>query len=72
MEKIPTVLTILLIVCSLVYVAGCTGETNCDDLQGQDEKNKCYFDKAVADKTPDLCEKITSTAQKKDCAEKAK
>ena len=72
MEKTLRILVALLVVGALVAMAGCTGDDACAEEKDQNAKNKCYFDKAVADKTPDLCEQITNNDLKKDCADQAK
>ena len=72
MENTLRILVALLVVSALVAMAGCTGGDACADEKDQNAKNKCYFDKAVADKTPDLCEQITSNDLKKQCADQAK
>ena len=71
--KHTNLLVVLILVGSLVFLAGCSGGGDpCADLPDADARNKCYLDEAVANKDPALCEKITAKSQQDACAEQAK
>ena len=73
MARTNDLLVVLLLVGALVYVAGCSGGGDpCAEEKDQNAKNQCYFEKAVADKSAELCDKITSNDLKQQCSEEAK